>query len=208
MFSLLRSTFYFGHVYWPQFDVSTEKGVANFDSFIASKSYVEGWSFSDADSELFAQFTATPDASKAPNAYRWYIHIAAKTGKTVSAPTPVPVEAPPTPVDAPVPAAPTPAPASEPAPAEDEERRIVAIMVKPVSGVDPEALYKEIKTTVVSQPEYKIKWDDACKVDGGKIYASFTIALDADFHEEVMEVIEYMEDKVADQQVTYQAAME
>ena len=74
--------------------------------------------------------------------------------------------------------------------------------------MNPEALYKEIKTTVVSQPEYKIKWDDACKVDGGKIYASFTIALEADFDEEVMEVIEYMEDKVADQQVTYQAAME
>ena len=98
--------------------------------------------------------------------------------------------------------------AAKPSPEQMQERRIVAIMVKPVDGVDPEALYKEIKETIVSQPEYLLKWDEECKVDSGKIYASFTISLEADFDEEVMEYIECMEDKVADQQVTYQAAME
>eukprot|EP00527_Entomoneis_sp_CCMP2396_P004435 CAMPEP_0198145558 /NCGR_PEP_ID=MMETSP1443-20131203/24321_1 /TAXON_ID=186043 /ORGANISM="Entomoneis sp., Strain CCMP2396" /LENGTH=203 /DNA_ID=CAMNT_0043809245 /DNA_START=63 /DNA_END=674 /DNA_ORIENTATION=- len=201
-----------------KFDVATEKGVSSFDSFIASKSYVEGWSFSDVDTELFGKFTSSPDASKTPNAYRWFIHIAALTGKSIAAPTPVPVEAvaaPAAPAAAPV-AAPAPAPVpavKEEAPAvaaeaDDQERRLVAIMVKPCAGVDPQGLYKKIKETVVSQPEYKIKWDETCKVEDGKIYASFTIGLEADFDEEVMEVIEYMEGEVADQQITYQAAME
>lgn len=81
-------------------------------------------------------------------------------------------------------------------------------MVKPKAGVDAVALYDKIKSEVTSQEEYKIKWDDACKVENGKIYTSFTIALEADFDEEVMEVIECMEDDVEDQQITYQAAME
>lgn len=208
-----------------KFDVSTEKGLDGFNSFMSDKSYIEGFSFSDADKTVFDKFSGTPDASKAPHAYRWYIHVAAKTGQMIAtAPQPTPVPAPPAnpasaPAASPSPAAPpapapTPSPAPAPAPAEEtpaeleEERRMVAIMVKPVDGVDPEGLYKKITETITSQPEYKIKWDDKCKVDNGKIYASFTIAVEADFHEEVMEPIEYMEDEVADQQVTYQAAME
>ena len=89
-----------------------------------------------------------------------------------------------------------------------EERRVVNIQVKPCEGVDPEALYKEIKETVTSQPEYKLKWEENCKVENGEIITSFTIALEADFDEEVMEVIEMMEDKVANQQVTFQMALE
>mmetsp|Transcript_39529 Transcript_39529/g.59801 ORF Transcript_39529/g.59801 Transcript_39529/m.59801 type:complete len:147 (+) Transcript_39529:23-463(+) len=92
--------------------------------------------------------------------------------------------------------------------ADEQERRLVSIMVKPKAGVDAVALYDKIKSEVTSQEEYKIKWDDACKVENGKIYTSFTIALEADFDEEVMEVIECMEDEVEDQQITYQAAME
>ena len=114
---------------------------------------------------------------------------------------------------------PTPAPAPEPAPesesivADDEQgetepRRLVAIAVKPCPGVDPETLYKKITTEITSRPEYKLKWDDKCKVEGGKIYASFTIHLDADFDEEVMEMIEMMEDEVAGQEVTFMNAME
>mmetsp|Transcript_10480 Transcript_10480/g.28978 ORF Transcript_10480/g.28978 Transcript_10480/m.28978 type:complete len:196 (+) Transcript_10480:60-647(+) len=192
-----------------KFDVSNEKGVTGFDGFIATKSYVEGWSISDADSAVFAKFASVPDATKTPHAYRWYIHIAALTGQTVSEPTPVPaVATPPAPAPAPKKEE-APAPAPAPAVEElDEERRMVAIMVKPVAGVDPEGLYKKITETIKSQPQYKLKWDEKCKVDGGKIYASFTIALEADFDEEVMEYIEYMEDEVADQQITYQAAME
>ena len=85
---------------------------------------------------------------------------------------------------------------------------MVAIAVRPCDGVDPHALYKKMKETITSQPEYKLKWDESCKVEGGKIYASFTIAVEADFDEEVMEMIEMMEDEVAGQEVTFQSAME
>lgn len=91
---------------------------------------------------------------------------------------------------------------------DEEERRMVAIMVKPLESVDPHALYQKIVETIKSKPEYKLKWDEKCKVQDGKIYSSFTIALEADFDEEVMEHIECMEDEVADQTVTYQAALE
>ena len=58
-----------------------------------------------------------------------------------------------------------------------EERRIVAIMIKPCDGVDPEGLYKKITETIKGSEEAKVKWDEKCKVDGGKIYASFTIEI-------------------------------
>jgi elongation factor 1-beta len=47
---------------------------------MGAKSYVEGWSFSAADSEWFGKFSAIPDAVKYPHTYRWYIHIAALSG--------------------------------------------------------------------------------------------------------------------------------
>jgi elongation factor 1-beta len=63
-----------------QFDVTTEKGMAAFSGFMGSKSYIEGWTYSPADSEMLAKFTAMPDSAKYPHAYRWYIHIAALQG--------------------------------------------------------------------------------------------------------------------------------
>jgi len=86
--------------------------------------------------------------------------------------------------------------------------RVVAISVTPCAGVDPQTLYTKIKETIRSQPEYNLKWDDACKVENGKIYATFQIALDADFDEEVMECLECMEDEVANQEVTFMNAFE
>lgn len=48
---------------------------------MGSRSYVEGFSFSSADSEVFAKFGGQiPDSNKAPHSYRWYIHIAALSG--------------------------------------------------------------------------------------------------------------------------------
>lgn len=92
---------------------------------------------------------------------------------------------------------------------EQQERRFVNITVKPCDGVDPQALYETIKETITSQPEYKLKWEDSCKVDKhGQIVTSFTIALEADFDEEVMDVLECMQGQVASQQVTFQTAME
>ena len=86
LFFRILVTLHFPH---PQFDVSTEKGLAAFSGFMGSKSYVEGYSFSPADSEVFAKFAGVcPDASKYVHAYRWYIHIAALSGSVVASPPP------------------------------------------------------------------------------------------------------------------------
>jgi elongation factor 1-beta len=63
-----------------KFDVSQQKGLMAFNGFMGSKSYVEGYQFSPADSEVFAKMTGCPDMKKAPHAYRWYVHIAAISG--------------------------------------------------------------------------------------------------------------------------------
>jgi elongation factor 1-beta len=48
---------------------------------MAAKSYVEGWSFSPADSETMDKMGGTvPDPTKFPHAYRWYVHICALRG--------------------------------------------------------------------------------------------------------------------------------
>lgn len=55
--------------------------MAAFNGYMGSKSYLEGWSYSPADSEYFSQFSGSmPDPGKFPHAYRWYIHIAALQG--------------------------------------------------------------------------------------------------------------------------------
>ena len=109
--------------------------------------------------------------------------------------------------------APPPPPASAPAPEAEaegssESRRVVNILVKPKAGIDPPTLFKTIKDTVVSQPEYKLLWDENVKYEGGTIYASFTINEDADLHEEVMDYIEMMEDEVDGQDIVFQTVME
>jgi len=64
----------------PKFDVTTEKGLKQFSGFMGSKSYVEGWQFSPADTDFFAKFNSCPSAEEFPHAYRWYVHIAALQG--------------------------------------------------------------------------------------------------------------------------------
>ena len=64
------------------FDVTTEKGRNAFEEYIAPRSYVQGYSFSSADVDMFHTFqdttmTSTPNATRYPQSYRWYIHIAA-----------------------------------------------------------------------------------------------------------------------------------
>ena len=72
--------FFIGFSFDSQFDVTTDKGLSGFNGFMAAKSYVEGWTFSPADTEMFGKFSSAPDATKTPHAYRWYIHIAALQG--------------------------------------------------------------------------------------------------------------------------------
>lgn len=38
---------------------------------------MEGWSFSEADTQCFQAIALRPDASRYPHLYRWYIHIVA-----------------------------------------------------------------------------------------------------------------------------------
>ncbi|KAK1733549.1 hypothetical protein QTG54_015722 [Skeletonema marinoi] len=97
---------------------------------------------------------------------------------------------------------------SEKAEESTEERRMVAIAVRPCEGFDAVALYAKIKAEITSQPEYKLKWDDECKIEDGRIRVSFSISSEADFDEEVMEVLEMMEDEVARQEIIFQCVME
>ena len=82
------------HFICVQFDVTTDKGVSGFNGYMAAKSYVEGWTFSPADTEMFGKFSSVPDVTKTPHAYRWYIHIAALQGMSTSN-FPSPVTGPP-----------------------------------------------------------------------------------------------------------------
>jgi elongation factor 1-beta len=63
-----------------QFDVTTPKGLAAFNGFMSSKSYVVGYQFSDADKDEFAKFTSCPSSDQYPHAFRWYAHVAALQG--------------------------------------------------------------------------------------------------------------------------------
>ncbi|CAK4086262.1 unnamed protein product [Aphanomyces euteiches] len=65
-------------------DLNTDIGLKKLNGFLTAKSYIEGFQFSAADSNLFAKVPATPDASKYPNVYRWYVHTAAKLGLHVA----------------------------------------------------------------------------------------------------------------------------
>jgi hypothetical protein len=93
---------------------------------------------------------------------------------------------------------------------EEQERRMVSIWVKPVAGVDPAALFAKIKETMGDTPDagHDLWWDDNVKVENDNLCVTFSIALSTDFDEEVMEVIECMEEEVADQGVIFQTAME
>ena len=62
------------------FDVTTEKGIQELDTHLQSRSYVEGWKFSNADKECFQAFAISPDPQKYPNVFRWYLHIASLLG--------------------------------------------------------------------------------------------------------------------------------
>jgi len=94
--------------------------------------------------------------------------------------------------------------------AEEQERRMASIWVRPATGVAPADLFAKIKEAVgaTSDAGNDLRWDEGIKVENGNLYVTFTIALAADFDEEVMEVIECMEDEVADQGVVFQTALE
>ena len=190
---------------------------------MGSKSYVEGYSFSAADSEMFAKFTSCPDAEKMPHAYRWYIHIAALQGVRGAV-----VAAPAAPAAAAAPAkkdddddfdvfgdddeeeeAPKESRAEmlarlkkeaeeRTAKKEAKQRTLVAIEVKPFSTeTDLPALWKKITTEVVQDG---LKWGEEChlaEIAFGikKICMTFTMGIN-NSSDDVCEAIEAFEDEV------------
>lgn len=67
-----------------QFDnLDSEVGQKKFNGYLTTRSYVEGYSYSNADLTTFKK-CAVPDASKFPHMYRWYVHIAALLGVRVA----------------------------------------------------------------------------------------------------------------------------
>lgn len=57
-------------------DLLTDAGLAVLDSWVTTRSYVVGYSPSQADVATFKALSSAPDASKYPHAARWYKHIA------------------------------------------------------------------------------------------------------------------------------------
>ncbi|KAL2003954.1 hypothetical protein VTN02DRAFT_1473 [Thermoascus thermophilus] len=57
-------------------DLSSEAGLAVANSFLETRSYVEGHAPSQADVVTFKAISSAPDAEKYPHLARWYKHIA------------------------------------------------------------------------------------------------------------------------------------
>jgi elongation factor 1-beta len=56
------------------------KNVNELDSFLLNKSYVQGYSFSDADVKALSSLSGIPDKNSFPNANRWARHVIALAG--------------------------------------------------------------------------------------------------------------------------------
>ncbi|KAL2151494.1 hypothetical protein VTH82DRAFT_6592 [Thermothelomyces myriococcoides] len=57
-------------------DLLTDAGLAVLDNWLLTRSYIVGYSASQADVVTFKALSGAPDADKYPNAARWYKHIA------------------------------------------------------------------------------------------------------------------------------------
>ncbi|KAK9506228.1 hypothetical protein O3M35_008202 [Rhynocoris fuscipes] len=64
-------------------DLKNDKGIKEFDAFIADKSYVEGYVASQADIAVLEAF-AKPPTDATPHAKRWYNHISSFSGNVKS----------------------------------------------------------------------------------------------------------------------------
>jgi len=56
---------------------------ANLDelnSFLKTRSYIEGYSYSIADKNVLESLSSIPDQAAYPHAFRWAIHIAVLVG--------------------------------------------------------------------------------------------------------------------------------
>mmetsp|Transcript_23072 Transcript_23072/g.33787 ORF Transcript_23072/g.33787 Transcript_23072/m.33787 type:complete len:244 (+) Transcript_23072:54-785(+) len=60
--------------------MSTFKNVGDLERHLATRSYVKGFSLSDADKAALSALSGIPDKASFPNAYRWAIHVIALVG--------------------------------------------------------------------------------------------------------------------------------
>jgi len=56
-------------------DVNTDDGLKSVDKYLESRSFIDGYTPSQADVTLYSAFTKAPDASKYPHVRRWYNNI-------------------------------------------------------------------------------------------------------------------------------------
>jgi len=57
-------------------DFATDSGLSLLNSWLTTRSYIVGYSPTQADVVSFKALSSSPDATKYPNAARWYKHIA------------------------------------------------------------------------------------------------------------------------------------
>ena len=203
--------------------------MAGFNGFMGSKSYVEGWTFSEADTAMFAKFQAIPDAQKYPHAYRWYIHAAALQGirgLNLAPPTQAASEKKKTDDDdddfdvfgdddeeeedapkesrAEMLARLKKEAEERTARKEAKQRTLVAIEVKPWDvEQDLMELWKKITLTVIQDG---LKWGESCTLADGaygikKIQCTFTMGVN-NSSDDVVDAIQAMEDEVQSCEVT------
>ncbi|KAL9935871.1 hypothetical protein V8E36_005448 [Tilletia maclaganii] len=56
-------------------DFSSDAGLAQLESYLGDKSYIDGYYPSQADKAVFEAIKSSPDAGKYPHTARWYAHI-------------------------------------------------------------------------------------------------------------------------------------
>ncbi|KAL2268211.1 hypothetical protein VTJ83DRAFT_3057 [Remersonia thermophila] len=67
-------------------DLQADAGVTVLNNWLQTRSYINGYSASQADVAVFKALGAAPDAEKYPNAARWYKHIASYEDEFASLP--------------------------------------------------------------------------------------------------------------------------
>ncbi|KAI8849242.1 hypothetical protein BC829DRAFT_427538 [Chytridium lagenaria] len=67
-------------------NLDKDAGLAVLNSYLEERSYIEGYTPSQADVAVFEALKGAPDAAKYPHAARWYTHIAAHGGKAAKFP--------------------------------------------------------------------------------------------------------------------------
>jgi len=137
-------------------NLTTEAGLKALNAHLEDRSYVEGYTPSSADADVFAQLSAAPDA-KFPHVLRWWNHINSySTAERAAFPAPV-----------------TAAPAAAPATAAEKKPE------QPKSADDDFDLFEQTEEDKAAiEAELKRKAEEAMKAAKAKGQARSQIVLD------------------------------